>query len=321
MCTYVVGNDDDRIEEIMEFGDKEDIMRHYTQQRILDDKAYYVSEKKTPLRGWRPHPIEDKNAPKHWFVCPPSSESRSRMLWGWRTNMELATERNDYDKIKDLCERYPPDDVKDFIERRMLLTKAADVGTTKACRALLKYAKAAVDGVRSPENKREWIPLQADSGNSNNRYGSTPLFIAVQNGHEAVVRMLLRHGANVEFSPREAEPAGPLHYAAALGHVNIVQTLFLAGADVTRRDDHSLTPIETCQAQMDWGGYGTKQYEKILKILGRPDQLKRCAACNAKAPKKHCPCNLENYCNSTCQSKRWKQHKPRHKEEMELLSV
>jgi len=270
--------------------------------------------------------VLDASIPKEWFARPPQNncgDFRVRMLWGWRTNMELAVERNDNDKIKDLCARYPADSIKDFVERRILLTKAAGLGTARACRALLKYAHAAVDGVRSSGNRPEWIPLQESSGDEGLCKGKTPLMAAVLEGQESVVRLFLRHGANVDFS---IDLAGtPLHFAVARCHASIVEELVRAGADLSIRDMHGLTALEVCQSiAHQVGGHAMEhQFESIKKVLhtSSVDGVIRCAACKTEKPLLTCLCKLEWYCNKECQRKRWKKHKQEHKEEMELMEV
>jgi hypothetical protein len=285
-----------------------------------ENETYYVNEERVSLGRWRPDQRrDDKATPKEWFARPPPETDtfRARMLWGWQTNLELAAERNDSNKIKDICKRYPSHEVKDFTEMRMLLSKGAVRGTAKACRALIKYGKAEVDGVRSKENKMKWIPMQEHTGDCGKRKGCTPLFLAVQVGHDAVVRLLIEHGANIQFAP----VGSPLHFAVAKGHHNIVNALILAGANLELRDRHGMTPMETCVNFLKWGEYGTKQYSTISKLLKNSDRIKRCAACDAEGPRHHCTCKLESYCNKECQKKMWKKHRNEHKEEIEIWAV
>jgi hypothetical protein len=287
--------------------------------RTKNNETYYVNEERVSLGDWRLDQRNDKATPKEWFARPPpeTDSFRTRMLWGWRTNMELATERNDSNKIKDICKRYPSHEVKDFIEMRMLLSTAARWGTAKACRALIKYGKAEVDGVRSKENKRKWIPMQEHTGDTGECKGCTPLFLAVQDGHDAVVRLLIEHGANIQFAP----VGSLLHFAVAKGHQNIVNALILAGANLELRDHNGFTPMETCMDFLKWGKNGTKQYSTISKMLKNSDRIKRCAACDMEGPRHHCPCKLESYCNKECQKKMWKEHRNEHKEEIKIWAV
>jgi hypothetical protein len=286
--------------------------------------GYYVSEDRVPLGRWRPDPELDRHTPKEWFATPPqTSEYRARMLWGWRTNMELAVECNDVDKIKDICNRYPANDVKDHVERRILLTRAAGKGFALSCRALIKYAGAAVDGVRDKDNKKEWVPLQQESGDKNGTKGATPLGQAAQNGHGSVVRVLLKHGANLNYAPFYSGGT-PLHFAVAGCHLDIVERLVDAGADVHVEDTNNIepsTPVTLCQAYLESGQPPVEGYKRILKVLNGAESRRHCAACNEDNPKQHCPCGLEHYCGKECQKLRWPHHKAYHKEEMALKKV
>jgi hypothetical protein len=60
------------------------------------------------------------------------------------------------------------------------------------------------------------------------RYDSTLLW-AVMNGHEAVVRLLLEKGAELES--KDSEGQTPLSWAAAKGHEAVVQLLLEKGAE------------------------------------------------------------------------------------------
>jgi len=53
--------------------------------------------------------------------------------------------------------------------------------------------------------------------------GSTPLYIACQNGHNSVVEMLLKKGVNIEVAI--VDGSTPLHIACKNGHHEVVQIL------------------------------------------------------------------------------------------------
>eukprot|EP01051_Picozoa_sp_SAG22_P012073 SAG22_NODE_1224_length_5119_cov_2.362550_3_plen_129_part_00 len=77
--------------------------------------------------------------------------------------------------------------------------------------------------------------------------GATPLFIAAQNGHLAVVKLLLDRGATID----QADNAGatPLHAAADIGHEAIAKLLLARGADRTVRFEPHGSPAELAASQ------------------------------------------------------------------------
>ena len=78
---------------------------------------------------------------------------------------------------------------------------------------------------------RALLDAGADKGEAAND-GDTPLYIAAMNGHDAIVRTLLDAGADKDIAMNSGST--PLHVAAANGHGAIVRTLLDAGADKTK---------------------------------------------------------------------------------------
>ncbi|MGC9472405.1 MAG: ankyrin repeat domain-containing protein [Bacteroidales bacterium] len=70
---------------------------------------------------------------------------------------------------------------------------------------------------------------EVDEVNTTDYYGGyTPLFWAVEDHHEELVRLLIRHGANV--NARAADGKTPLSIAREAGHTGMVDILKTAGA-------------------------------------------------------------------------------------------
>ena len=77
---------------------------------------------------------------------------------------------------------------------------------------------------------------------------STPLFIAVCQGQEGVVRVLLKHGADP--SAQDCYGWTPLHRAANRGREGVVRALLEYGADMSAESDGGET---ASQHAADWG--------------------------------------------------------------------
>lgn len=71
-------------------------------------------------------------------------------------------------------------------------------------------------------------------------FGTTALYLAVQQGHMPVVRLLLEKGARVDVCDR-LSGQGLLHMAAARGDMPLAGLLIAAGIDVLREDGRGQT--------------------------------------------------------------------------------
>eukprot|EP00501_MAST-03F_sp_TOSAG23-6_P000744 GSMAST32.ASY1.ANO1.772.1 assembled CDS len=77
----------------------------------------------------------------------------------------------------------------------------------------------------------QFIKLGIDL-NQTNQYGIPPLWVASQNGHVEVVRLLIGNGETPLFAKRTGET--PLYVASQNGHENIVQLLIDNGVDARK---------------------------------------------------------------------------------------
>ncbi|MCJ1344209.1 hypothetical protein MMC31_002412 [Peltigera leucophlebia] len=80
-------------------------------------------------------------------------------------------------------------------------------------------------------------------GESKDSYNQTPLFWAANNGHESVVKLLLEEGVDVE--PKDSKYGRvPLSWAAENGHKTVVELLLEKGVDVESEDPkYNRTPL------------------------------------------------------------------------------
>ena len=90
-------------------------------------------------------------------------------------------------------------------------------------------------------------------GQNVNRGGSmdmvwTPLMKAADNGHDQIVRELIRAGADVNGKDNDKRTA--LHKASWRGHSSVIKTLAEAGANLNVQDEWGMTPL---MKAADWG--------------------------------------------------------------------
>jgi ankyrin repeat protein len=80
---------------------------------------------------------------------------------------------------------------------------------------------------------------------SRNGLKAAPIQSAAAAGHEKIVELLLKHGAD----PNSREQAGytPLHAAAQNGDQDMIRTLLYGGADLTARSEDGKTPLDLAQ--------------------------------------------------------------------------
>jgi ankyrin repeat protein len=91
------------------------------------------------------------------------------------------------------------------------------------------------------ESKRNGGQVMRYWDMSEDRYGQTPLFYATQNGHEAVVKLLLEKGVDVTRVAINGWTL--LHNASKSGHADVVKLLLEKGADVTAATKNGWTPL------------------------------------------------------------------------------
>jgi hypothetical protein len=86
------------------------------------------------------------------------------------------------------------------------------------------------------------LEKSAELETKDNHYGQTPLSWAARNGHEAVVALLLEKGVGLETKDKYFSQT-PLSWAARNGHEAVVTLLLEKGAGLETKDSYSQTPL------------------------------------------------------------------------------
>ena len=85
---------------------------------------------------------------------------------------------------------------------------------------------------------------------------STPLIMAARGGHEEVIRVLLKAGAEVNKMVKHG--MSPLHLAVSFGHIEIVKLLLESGADPNEESSGRVTSLQLA---------ALKGYHDVCKVL------------------------------------------------------
>lgn len=277
---------------------------------LAQSQGPYVSEERVDLNGWRP-PEPAGAVPNNWFAQPPaySGVYRLNALWGWRTNLECAVFLTDVEKIQEICSQRDAQQVREFCEIRILLTKAAEKGLLRSCRALLDLCHVSTEGVQaSPER---WRPIQRAAGD---KTGTTPLHRAAFEGYAEVVKLLLDYGASVEAIDEQLRGTA-LYHAISQGHLDCIRILCERGSDLSYFSPSGGEALDISEMMGTQGGSHVRLQAKVGQILREYDP--RCSHCRSReGPFKQCPCHKEKYCDISCQKARWKKHRKFHKQVM-----
>ncbi|KAJ6120562.1 hypothetical protein N7523_004842 [Penicillium sp. IBT 18751x] len=75
-------------------------------------------------------------------------------------------------------------------------------------------------------------------------YRESPLSLASAGGHEIAVKLLIQHGADVNYK-FEGETSTPLHMAALRGHNSVISLLLGHGADAEATINESMRPLHS----------------------------------------------------------------------------
>ncbi|EDQ86259.1 uncharacterized protein MONBRDRAFT_11038 [Monosiga brevicollis MX1] len=106
------------------------------------------------------------------------------------------------------------------------------------------------------DNVVEMLLKHGADANAKDKDNKTPLYYACRNCHDNVVGMLLKHGADANAKDNDNKTR--LHYACDSGHDNLVEMLLKHGADANAKDKDGKAPLHyAC-------GHG---YVKVVEIL------------------------------------------------------
>lgn len=121
------------------------------------------------------------------------------------------------------------------------------------------------------EGDEEGVQRMLDEGTpvdyiDNGRFNMTPLQVAAQAGHLAIVEMLLAAGANVNHF--DHDDFSPVTSAARAGRWAVVKLLAEHGGDFTKWDGHGKTGLEYLRRCR--GKRIRTEIEEVLARRGQP---------------------------------------------------
>ena len=124
--------------------------------------------------------------------------------------------------------------------------------------------------IAAQEGHAEVVKVLAELGASvdtPNNYDATPVFIAVQNGHAEVVRVLAKLGASIQTPMKDGTT--PVSIAAENGDTHLVRLLHELGADLATPSKVGETPVFSAAS------FGHVETVRVLAELGASVQTPR----------------------------------------------
>jgi len=109
------------------------------------------------------------------------------------------------------------------------------------------FAKEIIKAAKSGDTDRvkELVRMDSSLMSVRDSDGSTPLHCACWKGHESVVAVLLKAGADVNAeNANEHWGTTPLHAAAHANQKKIAELLIAHGADINARNLNDRTPLD-----------------------------------------------------------------------------
>ncbi|KAM6432763.1 ankyrin repeat and SOCS box protein 3 [Rhynochetos jubatus] len=174
----------------------------------------------------------------------------------WCSAVGLAARKGDAETLRKLMEQGYSIDVPD--NRGWMPIHEAAAHNSVECLKLLVRAAPADNYVNSKTfegmcalhlsahlGALESVGILLEAGADPNEVtteATTALFLAVENGHVDIVKLLLRHGANVE-GLHSCSGWNSLHQASFQGCTEIMKLLLDKGANKECKDDFGITPL------------------------------------------------------------------------------
>jgi ankyrin repeat protein len=98
---------------------------------------------------------------------------------------------------------------------------------------------------------------------------TTPLMVAGGSGQLCAVQMLVKHMGPEGLEERDTSGRAVLHWAAMMGHAEVVRTLLVAGADPTMTENGGRTPRALAEERLYLGCLGVFDVS-IISVCRRP---------------------------------------------------
>ncbi|OWT42519.1 Ankyrin repeat protein [Pochonia chlamydosporia 170] len=154
------------------------------------------------------------------------------------TALHAASHRGHEAVVKLLLDRGADVEAKGCACGQTPLSRAAERGHEAVVKLLLDKGADAEAKDDYGQTPLSWAGLVEGEDATGHQ---TPLSLAAWNGHEAVVKLLLDKGADVEAKDEYGRT--PLSLAAWNGHEAVVELLLDRGADVEAKDEYGRTPL------------------------------------------------------------------------------